>query len=84
MGHDSPRAALINLHSSDRRRRTLADAVAKATRAEFAKSERGKGASHLAREWHAVRMARQKPRTGERNRIADLRKYWEPRYGIEP
>jgi len=42
MGHDSPRAALIYMHSSDRRQRTLADAVAKAARAELAKWEQGK------------------------------------------
>jgi integrase len=29
MGHDSERAALIYLHSSDKRQRALADAVAK-------------------------------------------------------
>src|ERR1700761_10203 len=34
--------------------------------------------SHLAREWHAVRVTRQKMRAGERNQIADLRKYWSP------
>jgi integrase len=44
MGHDSPRAALIYMHSSDRRQRTLADAVAKAARAELAKSKKGKAA----------------------------------------
>jgi hypothetical protein len=33
MGHDSERAALIYLHSSDKRQRALADAVAKAARA---------------------------------------------------
>lgn len=37
MGHDSPRAALIYLHSSDERQRTLAEAVAKAARSELAK-----------------------------------------------
>jgi integrase len=42
MGHDSPRAALIYMHSSDKRQRTLADAVAKAARAELAKSKKGK------------------------------------------
>ena len=44
MGHDSPRAALIYMHSSDKRQRTLADAVAKAARAELAKSKKGKAA----------------------------------------
>ena len=44
MGHDSPRAALIYMHSSDKRQRTLADAVAKAARAELAKSKKDKAA----------------------------------------
>jgi hypothetical protein len=42
MGHDSPRAALIYLHSSVERQRALADAVAKAARAELAKSNNHK------------------------------------------
>ena len=37
MGHDSQRAALIYLHSTDKRQRALADAVGKAARAELAK-----------------------------------------------
>jgi integrase len=40
MGHDSSRAALIYLHSSAARQRTLADAVAKAARAELSKSDK--------------------------------------------
>jgi integrase len=40
MGHDSERAALIYLHSSDKRQRALADAVGKAARAELAQSKR--------------------------------------------
>ena len=40
MGHDSPRAALIYMHSSDKRQRALADAVAKAARAELAQSRK--------------------------------------------
>ena len=40
MGHDSPRAALIYLHSSVERQRTLAQSVAKAARAELAKSRK--------------------------------------------
>ena len=43
-GHGSPRAALIYMHSSDKRQRGLADAVAKAARAELAKSKKGKAA----------------------------------------
>jgi hypothetical protein len=39
MGHDSPRAALIYLHSSGERQRILADVVGKAARAELAKSK---------------------------------------------
>jgi integrase len=42
MGHDSPRAALIYLHSSDARQRALAEAVADAARAELAKSKKRK------------------------------------------
>lgn len=44
MGHDSPRAALIYLHSSGERQRALADAVGKAARAELAKSMKCKTA----------------------------------------
>jgi integrase len=43
MGHDSERAALIYLHSSDQRQRDLAAAVAKAARAELAQSKKTKG-----------------------------------------
>jgi hypothetical protein len=39
MGHDSERAALIYLHSSRERQRTLADAVGEAARAELANRE---------------------------------------------
>ena len=42
MGHDSERAALIYLHSTDKRQRALADAVGKAARAELAKSKKPK------------------------------------------
>jgi integrase len=45
MGHDSPRAALIYLHSSVERQRTLAQSVAKAARAELAKSKKAAKAS---------------------------------------
>jgi hypothetical protein len=41
MGHDSERVALIYLHSSGKRQRALADAVAKAARAELAESKKG-------------------------------------------
>jgi integrase len=44
MGHDSPRAALIYLHSSAERQRTLADAVGHAARAELAKPSKHKTA----------------------------------------
>jgi hypothetical protein len=40
--HDSEHAALIYLHSSDKRQRALADAVAKAARAELAQSKKAK------------------------------------------
>ena len=53
MGHDSERAALIYLHSSDKRQRALADAVAKAARAELAQSKkakkRGRSGTRMAR-----------------------------------
>ena len=53
MGHDSPRAALIYLHSSDQRQRALADAVGKAARAELAQSKRaikaGRSGTRMAR-----------------------------------
>lgn len=53
MGHDSPRAALIYMHSSDRRQRALADAVAKAARAELAQSKKatkpGRSGTRMAR-----------------------------------
>ncbi len=39
MGHDSERAALIYLHSSDERQRALADEVGKVAAAELAKSK---------------------------------------------
>jgi hypothetical protein len=44
MGHDSERAALIYLHSSDARQRALAEAVAEAARAELAQSKKRKAA----------------------------------------
>ncbi|HUC23931.1 MAG TPA: tyrosine-type recombinase/integrase [Streptosporangiaceae bacterium] len=40
MGHDSDRAALIYMHSTDQRQRALADAVGKAARAELAKAKK--------------------------------------------
>lgn len=42
MGHDSPRAALVYLHSSDERQRCLAKAVSDAARSELAKSGKRK------------------------------------------
>jgi integrase len=44
MGHDSLRAALIYLHSSNARQRALAEAVASAARSELAKSKKRKTA----------------------------------------
>jgi hypothetical protein len=53
MGHDSPRAALIYMHSSDRRQRALADAVAKTARAELTQSKKatkpGRSGTRMAR-----------------------------------
>jgi integrase len=53
MGHDSPRAALIYMHSSDQRQRALADAVGKAARVELAQSKRatkpGRSGTWMAR-----------------------------------
>jgi integrase len=40
MGHSSTRAAMIYLHSTDARQRTLADAVDKAARAELRKAKK--------------------------------------------
>ena len=40
MGHASTRAAMVYLHSTDERQRTLADAVDKATRAELRKAKK--------------------------------------------
>jgi integrase len=66
MGHDSPRAALIYKHSSDRRQRALAEAVASAALPELCLSwlspRRAGLLSDLARERHAVRMTRQNTR----------------------
>ena len=53
MGHDSPRAALIYMHSSDMWQRALADAMAKAARAELAHSKKatkpGRSGTRMAR-----------------------------------
>jgi hypothetical protein len=61
MGHDSPRAELIYLHSSGERQRALADAVGDAARAELAKSKKRKKGTHLARGRHAFVMICRKP-----------------------
>lgn len=58
MGHDSDRAALIYLHSSDTRQRDLADAVAKAARAELAQSKKDKNSVRSG-----TRMARRQDET---------------------
>lgn len=50
MGHDSPRAALFYMHSSNQRQRALADAVGKAARAELAQSKGGRKTGPI---WHA-------------------------------
>lgn len=54
MGHDSQRAALIYLHSSDKRQRALAATVAKAARAELAQSKNtdktGRSGTRMARD----------------------------------
>jgi integrase len=47
MGHDSERAALIYLHSSAGRRRTLADVVGRMAAAELAKSKTAKPSGTL-------------------------------------
>ena len=47
MGHDSERAALIYLHSSAERQRTLADEVGRMAAAELAKSKRAKPSGTL-------------------------------------
>ena len=53
MGHDSARAALIYLHSSDKRQLALADAVAKAARAELAQFKKAKKSGRSGPIWHA-------------------------------
>ena len=50
MGHDGERAALIYLHSTDKRQRALADAAAKAARAKLAQSKKAKKPRQI---WHA-------------------------------
>jgi integrase len=60
MGHDSERAALIYLHSSAERQRTLADAVGSAARAELAKSQNRKSSRPSG-----TRMARNRRSPGE-------------------
>jgi hypothetical protein len=40
MGHSSTRAAMVYLHSTDERQRTLADAVDKAARTELRKAKK--------------------------------------------
>jgi len=52
MGHNSERAALIYLHSSAERQRSLADAVGDGARAEIAKSKMPKKPNHLAHKWN--------------------------------
>jgi hypothetical protein len=47
MGHDSERAALIYLHSSAERQRTLADEVGRMAAAELAKSKTAKPSGTL-------------------------------------
>jgi len=43
MGHSSTRAALIYLHSSSERQRTLADSIGKAARAALRKADKASG-----------------------------------------
>ena len=50
MGHDSPRAALMYLHSSGKCQRELADTAGKAARAELAKAKKGTKGRSI---WHA-------------------------------
>ena len=70
MGHDSQRAALIYLHSSDKRQRALAATVAEAFRAELAQMTLI-SRTDLARGWHETVMTVRKTRAGERIRTAD-------------
>ena len=60
MGHDSPRAVLIYLHSSAERQRALADEVGKAATAELAKIRKRKAAKPSG-----TRMARKRRSAGE-------------------
>ena len=59
MGHDSERAALIYLHSTAERQRTLADAVGETARAELARSKKPKKAKPSG-----TRMARNRRSSG--------------------
>ncbi len=52
MGHDSERAALIYLHSSAERQRTLADAVGAQLGPNSPSHRTASRLGHLAREWH--------------------------------
>ena len=56
MGHSSTRAALVYLHSTSDRQRTIADAVGTAAKAALGKAARHprETARHLARKWHAI------------------------------
>jgi Phage integrase family len=55
MGHASSCAAMIYLHSTDVRQRSLADAVGKLARAQMRKTEpHAAAAKHLARKWHGA------------------------------
>lgn len=55
MGHSSTRAALVYLHSTSERQRTLADAVGELARPHCARRRsRAATARHLARKWHGA------------------------------
>ncbi len=69
----SPAAALIYLHSSDKRQRALADAVGKAARAELAQFKKRKTAKPSGTRKARNPMTVRKTRAGERIRTADRR-----------
>lgn len=67
MGHSTSRAAMIYLHSTSERQRTLADAVDKAARAELRKARRKPGKTKRAAKVQSTasgtEVAREKDRT---------------------
>jgi hypothetical protein len=88
MGHSSSRAAMIYLHSTDERQRTIADAVDKTALPTCARPGRTASGipagTHLARNWHATAT---KPRKDHPERLdmpSDLGPRGARLAGLEP